>query len=952
MLFGIIALQEGMPDLEQELNQLESDLSDAIVKKQTDKTLIDEYRQKQQEMHTWLDTLIKRMDILDKGSGMTCPQKLVTIFEIKKEFESEGPSRLQNIKQLANNVIDVVSNLDSQQVEEQLKSIERRYGEMSKRLERKSQVLEMANKGIEGVKDEIEQTRLWVVQKDQELQNPAPIGFDSKAAEDYRQTLKSTLKDAEIKNVLLDSIEKKISNMQNELEPVEQSQLESSLRNVQTDLKNLIIKLKSEVDTANTAVESRKKLEFDVENARSWIKARTSEVRKLGGYLPLKAIVIDKEIQQSKAHEQDINNFNATTLNDLFKLGNSIIRECSEPDKKRLQDLLNTVSEEYDALKREHQARLHSLTDLLQNRKNFEADVEKCQHWLNEAEVATSGDIRTSSIELLEEQLAKYSKLFDEADNMSHQLDGMTEQGKSILGTISDPDKLALTELLKNLKDKHGRLYAIIKDRANLLKDNIKEKQDVTAKVAENVEFMNEIRKELSELNKPIGNKIEDVQGILHSYEKILSDLKSNKAKLGDLSSSKNPELQSILQQQDDLIRAVEDQIARLRQLLLLREQYLALINEIITFIMKYTTVITDIEKGGHTVEEKIKRYDDVIVKIQECEATLSSATDKGRQIAEEGTAADRNAITEQLQSLKQQLQNLRRAMEKQRQQHEVAAAEHKKAASELSSILDWLHENEATVRSRPLLERDVGSVDREIKAHKDLDKKVREHLASARRISDSLKHDDGMPGSLIEMLSEAQSLMDALPRELDERAEYLEKNRRTRGDYVELVEKLNAWVAEANIRLRTGEDGVDFENIGTDLEEHRIFFGNETNIRDLVSQKIQQAADKVWPSLGSVEQEELSREQQDHRQLLKNTLNSARSKQARLEQDAETWKDYKQVLERVRAALERSKVDEESVDTLAGVHYSAEKIIHVLNDLQVSFFLLIYNLFIKILSY
>lgn len=925
-----------MPDLEQELNQLEADLSEALVKKQTDKNIIDEYRQKQQEMHTWLDSLIKRMDILDKGSGMTCPQKLVAVFEIKREFESEGPSRLQNVKQIANSVIDVVSNLDSQQVEEQLKSVERRYGEMAKRLERKSQVLDMTNKGIESVKDEIEQTRAWVIEKDQELQNSQPLGFESKAAEDRRQKLKSTLKDAEIKNVLMDSLEKKISNMQNELEPIEQSQIESSLKNVQTDLKKLIVKLKSEVDNVNSAAEVRKKFELDIEKARSWIKAKTSEVRKLGGYLPLKAVVIEQEIQQSKAHENDINKFNDNTLSDVFKLGNSILRECSEPEKERLQDFLKTLGEEYDALKREQQARLHSLTDLLQNRKYFESNVEKCQHWLNEAEVATSGDIRTSSIELLEEQLAKYSKLFDEADRMSHELDNMAEQGKSILGTINDPDKLALSELLKNLKDKHGRLYTLIKDRANLLRDTIKEKQDVTAKVAENVDFINGIRKELSELNKPIGNKVEDVQGILHSYEKILSDLKSNKAKMGDVSGSMNPELQSILQQQDDLIRSVEDQIAKLRQLLLLREQYLALINEIITFIMKYTTVITDIEKGGHTIEEKIRRYDDVIVKIQECEATLSSATDKGRQIAEEGTAADRNAITEQLQSLKQQLQNLRRAIEKQRQQHEVAAAEHKKAAAELSSILDWLHENEATVRSRPLLERDVGSVDREIKAHRDLDKKVRDHLGSARRILDSLKHDDGLPGSLIEMFSEAQSLMDALPRELDERAEYLEKNRKIRGDYVELVEKLNAWVAEADLRLRSGEDGVDFENIATDLEEHRIFFGNEANIRDLVSQKIQQAADKVWPSLGSIEQEELSREQQDHRQLLKNTLNSARSKQARLEQDSEAWKDYKQTLERVRAALERSKMDEETVDTLAGVHYSAEKITHVLNDLQV----------------
>jgi len=108
-----------------------------------------------------------------------------------------------------------------------------------------------------------------------------------------------------------------------------------------------------------------------------------------------------------------------------------------------------------------------------------------------------------------------------------------------------------------------------------------------------------------------------------------------------------------------------------------------------------------------------------VIVKIQECEALLASATDKGQQIAAEGSAADRNSVTEQLQSLKQQLQALRRAVEKQREQHEMAAAEHRKLAAELEAVLDWLHANEATVRSRPLLERDSASVQEQIHNHK-----------------------------------------------------------------------------------------------------------------------------------------------------------------------------------------------------------------------------------------
>lgn len=116
-----------------------------------------------------------------------------------------------------------------------------------------------------------------------------------------------------------------------------------------------------------------------------------------------------------------------------------------------------------------------------------------------------------------------------------------------------------------------------------------------------------------------------------------------------------------------------------------------------------------------------------------------------------------------------------------------------------------------------------------------------------------------------------------------------------------------------------------------------QIYFSSEPSIRELVSQQIQQAGDKIWPSLNTSEQEELSAEQQQHTQLLKNTLNTAKSQRARLEQGAETWRDYTQTLERVRAVIARSRFTDEPVTTLAGLQFNIQKITHALNDIQVS---------------
>lgn len=916
---------------------------DGIAKKQSGQSVIEDYRQANKEMHNWFDTLIKGMDILDKGSGLSCAQKLTAINELKSEFEKNGPLKMADLKEKASAVTDVISNLDAQQVEEQLKSIERRYNDVSKRIDRKAQIVELTNKGFDGAKNEIDQVHDWVKEKITDLQKPEPLGFESKSIEGRQQKLKGLIKEAESKQVLADTLEKRVANMQSELEPVEQTQLESSLRNLSADQKKLNGMLKTELERQSQAAQARKSMENDLEKAKSWIKAKLLEVRRVSGYLPLHSSDVEREIQLNKKYDSDIKDFNDNTLNDVIKQSNSILKDCSEEDRDHLKKLIDEVVRDYDTLKDECSGKIKSLADLLQGRKLLEEDFNKFNNWCNEADVATSSELRTTSLPILEEQLVKYDKLNKDSNAMSELLTNIYNQGQAVLPTLSNTDKLKLNEQIRNLRERHGKLANLILDRRNMLEDQIKKYKEAKTKMNECVKFMNAIQQEIKELNKPVGSKIEDVQGLLSAYEKILNDLKDNKSKLGEIQVDNLPELATIMAQQDDMIKTIEDQLARLRQLLMLREQFIALINEIITFIMKYTAVITDIEKSGGTIEDKIKCYDDVIVKIQECEAVLASASDKGQQIASEGSAADRNSITEQLQSLKQQLQNLRKSVEAQRQKHEITLAEHKKMAAELNEILDWLHDKESIVKSRPLLDRDPDSVEREIQKQKALTDEINKYLNRIKKINDQSQSEVGMPGSLLELLSEARSLLTSLPNELNEREKYLNSSKQYRLEYMELLSRFNAWVHEAEIRLQSGKHGVDYENIQTDLEEHKIFFSTENSIKDLVSRQIQEAADKIWPSLSTMEQEELSRELQHHSQVLKNTLNSAKSQQTQLEQDVEIWKEYCQNFEKIQNNLLRVQFVDEPVSNLAGVHFNIQKLTHAYNTVQVR----IFNIFI-----
>lgn len=60
------------------------------------------------------------MCVGDKGSGLPCPQKLSAIKDLLIDFEGSGKNKVDNIKAIGSQVINIVSNLESQQVEEQV----------------------------------------------------------------------------------------------------------------------------------------------------------------------------------------------------------------------------------------------------------------------------------------------------------------------------------------------------------------------------------------------------------------------------------------------------------------------------------------------------------------------------------------------------------------------------------------------------------------------------------------------------------------------------------------------------------------------------------------------------------------------------------------------------------------------------------------------------------------
>jgi len=90
----------------------------------------------------------------------------------------------------------------------------------------------------------------------------------------------------------------------------------------------------------------------------------------------------------------------------------------------------------------------------------------------------------------------------------------------------------------------------------------------------------------------------------------LLKELKEWNEKLAD---SDSESLNEVIKQQDELINTIEKQLSKLRQLLHLHEQFMNLIGDIVTFLTKYSSVVTEIGKSGNTIQNKIKQFDEVL---------------------------------------------------------------------------------------------------------------------------------------------------------------------------------------------------------------------------------------------------------------------------------------------------------------------------------------------------
>ena len=899
-----------------------------LDKRYNQQSIVEDYRYSVQDTQNWFESIAKALESLETGSGTTIENKMSKIKEIIANY-NDNVNRTDTVKEKAEAVLKEVGEMDRQHVQEQTSSIERRMADIKRRIDRKKQIVEMAHGGYSDTKKDIDSINKWMMEKINYLQAKLPTSDP----ETRLQEVLTLSKETESKTMMLESLDNKVDTIKTDLEPAEHEELQNCLTKLGANQKVLSKLAKEMLKRESSMAEDRKRLDDYFESAHTWLNSKSTELLSTSGSTesdPLKAFAMEKKIAKLKKAEGEIKTYEENTLNKLRRDVMAVTKTDAEEDQQSYASDLKEVEQSFEELKNKLKTRIQSLEDKIDPRKQFEADLDASVQWLDKAENIVNMEMRgTVNIATLDEHLQKFKILKKEEDETRQALSQLVDQANGIMPTLGDADQLTLQSTMDEACDKLNQVSDATKKKVESLVKNIDHYRNTASKIEESVTHLNQIQREIKQLNKPIGHRVEDAEDVLGSYEKILADLKSFKQQLEDLhrtSGANVNELKALLQQQEELILAIENQMIKIKSLINVRHNFMELVTGITGFIIKYTEVVKEVERSNIPSAEKVKKYDEAIQKIEECETQLALATDKGQQIATEGSTQDRNKITEQLQSLKTQIHTLKRAIEKKRNEHIQSAADHQRLVGEIETNLDWLHEKESAVKSRPLLSTSVDDVEKELVKHSEMDAEIRVYLDRVKKIRDGTSSEENLPGSVANVLNDASALLHSLPQELQSRKQYLEDNKNHRLQYDSLVERLNNWVEEAQMKLRPFDSGVDYQNIESDYEEHKKYFSQETKLRDLLD-KIHDTANKIWASLVQNDQDKVSHEQEFFNQLVKNTLNSAHSKQAQLEENVKKWRSFREVYDQVEEMVSTIVVETERPSSLAGVKSSIARI-------------------------
>jgi len=332
-----LVLSKYLPDLENKLQLVANSASFILDVRLRMQARVSDYKTLVSNTQSWLDSLLLKMEGLEKGGCISCKQKVDKICSISQEFNTDGDNKLSNVRDTANDIIKGISNVDTQMIEDQLKGLERRFSEVKKRIVRKKSCLETVKTGLE---DFYKDLNSYVEDLKQKSMNCNALqDYEVSPIEIEMTKLKGWLKEMDAKKTTLNSLDRRLATIQSELEVEELQKAQGELADMSKQYASVCDGLKSNISLLNKGLVARKQFADEVENVRNWVKRVSNELSE-STTAPLASSDVNRKLNHLKECEKLVEDFNNSTFRELKKDATNLELECSPEKAQSLRDFV------------------------------------------------------------------------------------------------------------------------------------------------------------------------------------------------------------------------------------------------------------------------------------------------------------------------------------------------------------------------------------------------------------------------------------------------------------------------------------------------------------------------------------------------------------------------------------------------------------------------------------
>lgn len=908
---------------------MEDELVKAIDQLRDNQREIESYREALNENHKWIDNITKDLDIIDLGNNTTCSQKLSIVQILNNNFSSQHPQRMAAIDHQKTVVVRLISNLDSQQVEEQVKGLYRRFNDLSKRILRKLDTLEATKNNVDSFENNMSEIHEWIKAN---LLLVSTIPKSQSNCEMELNNLKHKLRETEDKQILVSTLERHLTEFQNDLEPIEIMKIKNEMHVIALDSHRLRDSLRNAILSYNKHLEEEKKLNEKISQISEQLNNANNEILiECPNEIPLPVVKVEESLSALQKHESNLQNLRDIIYIDLQE--SSFSMELSPKVAAQIENL----KKEFENCKVTVINRTKALNEALPIRKKYKDDLNALGLLITATQEEIIQPFRPADIHVMEDKLRKYEMCLNNLIEKSAMLTSLKDLANDMQSTLNLEDREALSTNLTLMMNQFNKALDDVRDHTELAKRTIKEYQSDKAKLLECQQYIDLQKAELKNLNRPIGNRIEDVKVMLNSYETVLGNLRDSKLTISGVINENIPELEAVKLQHDEMINAIENQLSRLKQLLLLREQFVGNINEIVALIEQCNDDINNTDGTEKTnADVKLNQLVQILNKIQNAEALLVAASDKGNKIGSEGSVADKNAITDLLQSLKSQIQVARKKVDHQKQKLEDLIQEHKKLINELCNLIDELQNKEMDIKSHPVLSLEPALVEQDILKHCTNKKIIERDLDELRKICQRCGNGINLPTILADKLTQARLLLQSVPRDISELEKYCNDQQHYRFEFVDDATKINRWIEGAENKIRNN-NRHNADSISDEIRSHKAYFNGSEDAIEKSIERLENFANKIYPSLTNDDQQKQNLHIREIKAKVDDVKRLANDELLKLEEYNRLYQEAMELYGSLKRFQDSLMPLKDTIENINSLQEARQKIGELLNSLQVS---------------